>query len=56
MNEVKLYVEEKEFEGEDGSVVRFKQVMLNVAGVQIPIKPVFKDDKRMLIALADRKE
>ena len=56
MNDVKLYVENKEFEGEDGSTVRFKQVMLTVAGVTIPIKPVFKDDKRLLVALADRKE
>ena len=56
MNDVKLYVENKEFEGEDGSTVKFKQVMLYVSGVTIPIKPVFKDDKRMLVALADRKE
>ena len=56
MNEVRLYVEEKEFEGEDGSIVKFKQVMLTVSGVTIPIKSVFKDDKRMLVALASRKE
>ena len=56
MNEVKIYTEIKEFEGEDGSTIKFKQVMLDVSGVVIPIKAVFKDDKRLLTALADRKE
>lgn len=56
MNEIKLYVENREFEGEDGATVKFKQVMLQAAGITVPIKPVFKDDRRLLIALADRKE
>jgi hypothetical protein len=56
MKEVKLYIENREFEGEDGSTVHFKQVMIEVAGVTVPIKPVFKDDRRLLVALADRKE
>ena len=56
MKEVKLYIENREFEGEDGGMVHFKQVMLEVAGIAVAIKPVFKDDKRLLVALADRKE
>ena len=56
MSDCKIYIENREFEGEDGSTVSFKQVMLSVSGISIPIKPVFKDDKRLLVALADRKE
>ena len=56
MNEVKLYTQIKEFEGEDGATVKFKQVMLEVSGITVPIKAVFKDDKRVLVALAERKE
>ena len=56
MNEVKLYIQNREFEGEDGSTVHFKQVMIEVAGIAIPIKSVFKDDRRVLVALAERKE
>lgn len=56
MNEIKLYIENREFEGEDGSTVKFKQVILEVAGIAVPVKAVFKDDKRVLVALAERKE
>lgn len=56
MNDIKLYTEQREFTGEDGSTVNFNQVMLEVAGVRVAIKPVFKDEKRLLVALAGRKE
>ena len=56
MNDVRLYIEEKEFTAEDGATVSFNQVMLEVAGVPVAIKPVFKDEKRLLVALASRKE
>ena len=56
MNDVKLYTEQREFTGEDGSNFIYKQVMLEVAGVRVAIKPVFKDEKRLLVALAGRKE
>ena len=56
MTDMKLYVEKREFDGEDGSTVHYKQVMLTVSGITVPIKAVFKDDRRVLLALADRKE
>jgi hypothetical protein len=56
MNDVKLYIEDREFDGEDGGTVHFKQVMIEVSGIAVAIKPVFKDDKRLLVALAGRKE
>ena len=56
MSDAKLYIEEREFDGEEGGKVHYKQVMLSVAGVSVPIKAVFKDDRRLLLALADRKE
>lgn len=56
MTDCKVYIENREFDGEDGSKVHFKQVMLEVSGVTVPIKAVFKDDKRLLVALAERKE
>lgn len=56
MTDIKLYTENREFDGEDGGTVHYKQVMLTVSGVTVPIKTVFKDDRRVLLALADRKE
>ena len=56
MNDIKLYIEKREFDGEEGGKVQYSQVMLTVAGITVPIKAVFKDDRRLLLALADRKE
>lgn len=56
MYNARVFVEKKTFEDDDGAPVTFNQVMIEVAGVVVPIKSVFKDDKRMLVALASRKE
>ena len=56
MTDIKLYIENREFEGEDGGTVHYKQVMLESSGITVPIRAVFKDDRRLLFALADRKE
>lgn len=50
---MELYVEEKEFFDERTceSVV-YQQVVLDVGGIRVPIKATFKNDKRVLLALA----
>ena len=54
---MKLYTEQRTFVGEDGKPVEFEQLMLELqGGVSVPIKPVFKNDKRLLLVFADRKE
>ena len=53
---MRLYTETKEFVKEDGGILYYEQVMLDVDGFVIPIKTVFKSDRRLLLALVDRKE
>lgn len=54
---MRLYTEKRTFIGDDGNPVDFDQPMLELQdGVSVPIKPVFKNDKRLLLVFADRKE
>lgn len=57
VHDMRLYLEKRTFVGEDGKPVEFDQPMLELQdGVSLPIKPVFKNDKRLLLVFADRKE
>ena len=53
---MKLYTEIKQFVDKEGNLVNFEQVVLSVNGFDVPIKPVFKSDRRLLLALVDREE
>lgn len=54
---MKLYAEKRTFVGEDGNPVEFEQLMLELQdNVVVPVKPVFKNDRRLLLVFADRKE
>ena len=50
---MRLYVEEKEFTGENtGEPITYRQVMLEMNGICVPIKATYKNDKRLLLCFA----
>lgn len=50
---MKLYIEEKEFTDENtGNPVTYRQVVLESDGIRVPIKATYKNDKRLLLCLA----
>lgn len=50
---MKLYVEKKEFTDENtGNPVTYRQVVLEADGIRVPIKATYKNDKRLLLCLA----
>ena len=53
---MQLYTKINQFVDKEGTMVHFEQVVLNINGFDIPIKPVFKSDRRLLLALVDREE
>ncbi|MBQ9099696.1 MAG: hypothetical protein IJY50_09755 [Clostridia bacterium] len=52
---MELYTETRDFDNQEtGEKVHFEQLILRVRGFDIPIKPVFKSDRRLLLALVGK--
>ena len=52
---MRLYTEIREFDDEKtGGKVCYEQVFLEVNGFSVAIKPVFKSDRRLLLALVGK--
>ena len=54
---MKMYIKEEQFtDKQTGDVIAYQQVCVEVDGISVPIKPTFKNDRRLLLCLAKNEE
>lgn len=52
-----MYIKEEQFtDKQTGDAIAYQQVYLDVDGIVVPIKPTFKNDRRLLLCLAKTSE
>lgn len=58
---MKLYIADKEYTNDNGETIKYKQLYIGVVasnGVEtkVPVKPIYKSDKSVLVMFAERYE
>lgn len=52
-----MYIKEEQFtDKQTGDVIAYQQIYVEVDGISVPVKPTFKNDRRLLLCLAKTSE